>query len=59
MKKALLAPLALVLSGALAGAQGVGSQLPAVELDGLSQTSASSYDDLVGRAVLLEFFAYW
>ena len=42
-----------------APAQGVGSKLPALELEGLSQTPAKTFDDYLGRAVLLEFFAYW
>ena len=40
-------------------AQGVGSKLPAVQLEGLAQTGAKSFDEFMGRAVLLEFFAYW
>jgi hypothetical protein len=47
------------LGGAPAAAQGVGSKVPAIELEGFSQTPAKSYDDYLGRAVLLEFFAYW
>jgi len=52
----------LVLLGTLAApavAQGVGSKLPAVELEGFSQTPAKSFDDFLGRGVLIEFFAYW
>lgn len=44
---------------ALSGAQGVGSKMPAVELEGYSNTAAKTYDDFLGRAVLIEFFAYW
>ena len=40
-------------------AQAIGSTLVADELEGFSQTEASSFDDLFGRAVLVEFFAYW
>ena len=50
------------MAGALAlaaPAQGVGSSLPEIELEGYTQTEAKSYDDLLGRAVLIEFFAYW
>ncbi len=47
---------ALALSAA---AQGIGSKLPAIELEGYSQTKAESLDDFYGRAVLIEFFAYW
>ena len=40
-------------------AQGVGSKMPAVQLEGFAQTGAKSFDDYMGRAVLIEFFAYW
>jgi hypothetical protein len=50
---------ALALCAAPALAQGVGSKMPAVELEDYSQTPAKSYDDFLGRAVLIEFFAYW
>ena len=30
-----------------------------VSMFGFGQTKAKSFDDLAGRAVLLEFFAYW
>lgn len=43
----------------VAQAQGVGSKLPEVELEGFSQTPAKSFEDYTGRAVLIEFFAYW
>ena len=42
-----------------AAAQDVGSYLPDLELADFAQTEASSIDDFVGRAVLIEFFAYW
>jgi len=50
--------LALTLPGV---AQGPGSQLPEdlVDLDDFAQTEAKSFEDFTGRAVLLEFFAYW
>ena len=47
---------ALALPGA---AQDVGTTVPELVLEDLSQTGAESYGDFVGRAVLLEFFAYW
>ena len=50
--------LSVPLGGALA-AQGVGSKMPVVELEDYSQTPARSFDDYTGRAVLIEFFAYW
>jgi hypothetical protein len=37
----------------------VGKTLPAVTLEGYAQTPAKSLDDFQGRAVLIEFFAYW
>lgn len=43
----------------LSFAQGVGSKLPVVELEGYAKTPAKSFDDLTGRAVLIEFFAFW
>jgi hypothetical protein len=53
--------LALALAAlslpALAGT--VGNPLPAPELEGLAQTQAKSFDDFLGRTVLIEFFAYW
>ena len=55
-----LTALALGLLGATVGAQDVGTLLyDDVELDDLTQTGAKSYEDLYGRAVLIEFFAYW
>ena len=29
------------------------------ELENLTLTQATSFDDYMGRAVLIEFFAYW
>ncbi|HIG87129.1 MAG TPA: hypothetical protein EYQ25_08805 [Planctomycetes bacterium] len=37
----------------------VGDKLPAVVLEGLAQTEATSYEEFTGRLVLLEFFAHW
>ena len=60
MFRTVLTTLTLGGLGAFAGAQGVGSQLlEKVELDDLTQTEARSFDDLYGRALLIEFFAYW
>ena len=42
-----------------AAAQGVGTKLPAVELEDFTQTPARSFEDYLGRAVLIEFFAFW
>ena len=57
--KLALPSLALLGLELPAAAQDVGSRVGAFELEDWSQTSARSYDDLFGRAVLLEFFAYW
>lgn len=51
--------LACALFPALSEAQGVGSKVPQVELEDFSQTPAKSFEDFTGRAVLIEFFAYW
>ena len=37
----------------------VGRAFPDVDIEGLTQTGAESFDDFAGRAVLIEFFAYW
>ena len=55
----LLAPLALVTAALTAPPQDVGSTVGPFELSDLAQTEATTWDDLLGRAVLLEFFAYW
>ena len=36
-----------------------GRPLPRPKLEGFSNTPARSFDDFVGRTVLVEFFAYW
>ena len=59
MIRRILAPLAVATLAGLGSAQQVGSRLPAVNLSGFSQTGAQSFEDFYGRAVLLEFFAYW
>lgn len=58
-RRLLALPLLLAGLASTAAAQDIGSPLPEVELDGFSQTAAESFDDLYGRAVLIEFFAYW
>lgn len=61
MKLRRLMPIGLALAAlalpALAG--NVGAPLPTPALEGLSQTQAKSFDEFLGRAVLIEFFAYW
>ncbi len=55
-----LIPLALLLLGATASSQSEGKPVPdTIELEDFAQTEARSYDDFFGRAVLIEFFAYW
>ena len=53
-----LLAVALCLVLAAAATAQVGQPLPDHELEGFSQTPAKSYDDFLGRAVLIEFFAY-
>ena len=44
----------------VASAQGVGTQIPTrLQLEDFAQTGARSFEDFLGRAVLLEFFAHW
>ena len=52
-------PVLLAAAALPAAAQGVGSTIPEIELDGYNQTEAKSFDDFFGRGVLIEFFAYW
>lgn len=52
-------PALLTMAAVPATGQDVGSYLPSLELDDFAQTGARSLDDFVGRAVLIEFFAYW
>lgn len=55
-----VAPLpAAALLAVAAGAQGIGSRVPSIELKDYAQTPASSFEDFAGRTVLIEFFAYW
>jgi hypothetical protein len=50
---------ALVCATLAKGQLAVGDVLPPQALEEFSQTGATSYTDLAGRAVLFEFFAYW
>ena len=60
MIRSLLTALTLAALPALHGAQDVGSRLPdRFELERLTQTEATSLLDFQGRALLIEFFAYW
>jgi len=55
----LAVPLALAALALSSPAQGVGSAVPKLELEGFGQTKAQSFDDYYGRSVLIEFFAFW
>lgn len=55
----LLFALVLVSLGGPLAAQDVGTQLRPVELVDFQLTKAGSFDDFLGRTVLLEFFAHW
>jgi p-aminobenzoyl-glutamate transporter AbgT len=51
---AALAAVAISATMALAG-----GNLPPVDLADFAQTKAKSFEDFSGRAVLIEFFAFW
>jgi hypothetical protein len=55
----LLAAFAFAALWLLAPSGHAGGQLPPVDLEGFAQTKAKSFDDFAGRAVLIEFFAFW
>ncbi len=44
---------------ASSAADNLGKPLPAFELEGFTQSPAASFEELTGRVVLVEFFAYW
>lgn len=53
------APILAIGLATTADAQ-VGQKIPeGVELEDFAQCGAKSLEDLRGRAVLIEFFAYW
>lgn len=56
----LLAPLALAAwFSPIPDSSNIGKQLPTAPVEDLGQTKAKSLDDYIGRALLVEFFAYW
>ncbi len=62
MQLSRVAPLVIasaLFSAVSAEAAAVGTYLTDVKLEGFAQTKAKSFDDLAGRAVLIEFFAFW
>lgn len=54
----LLTAATLAPASALA-ADKVGTPLPPVQIEGLTQSPTSSFDEFTGRLLLIEFFAYW
>lgn len=53
------AALALVALSAAPSAQKQSGAFPAADVDDLAQTEARSFEELRGRLLLVEFFAYW
>ncbi len=53
------APLVLALAPTMGGSGDSAGLFDDVELEGFAQTRAQMLDDFQGRAVLIEFFAYW
>lgn len=59
LKQLLFAPIALAALLALSPpTPESGKSLPPIPIEGLAQTKAKSIDEYVGRAILVEFFAY-
>ena len=54
-----LPAIALGATAMLLPASGVGDPLPPAEFESFKQINAESFDDLAGRAVLIEFFEHW
>lgn len=50
--------LALVATTGSAARADVGDKLD-IELEGFTATAATSIEDFSGRAILIEYFAYW
>jgi hypothetical protein len=40
-------------------ADNIGKPLPESQIEGFTQSPATYLDELTGRAILIEFFAYW
>jgi hypothetical protein len=59
MKLSLLAVGALVLPLAAPAPVGVGGSLGTLPIEDITQSGAESFEDFAGRAILVEFFAYW
>lgn len=58
-RKSLFGCLLLVLALSLNGFAQVGEKAAKIEADELINTKYKSVDDLKGKLVLIEFFAYW
>ena len=52
-------PILCAGAAAAAGGDGVGERIGAVAVKDLAETQADSFDDFVGRTVLIEFWAEW
>jgi hypothetical protein len=59
MRNLFIAGVMALALGATALADNIGKPLPEAEIEGLTQSPAASIDELAGRAILIEFFAYW
>ena len=59
LRSFLYAALAVAAFALPARRADAGGQLPPVEVEEFGLTKAKSFDDFAGRAVLIEFFAYW
>ena len=55
----LISALALAAFALPAGSARAGGTLPAASLEDFGQTKAKTFDDFAGRAVLMEYFAFW
>jgi hypothetical protein len=51
--------LAMSLLGLARAQSSAPMPMPSVAMEGFSQTPAKSLEDFTGRALLIEFFAYW
>ncbi|MEE9394959.1 MAG: hypothetical protein V3W41_20925 [Planctomycetota bacterium] len=49
----------LILALALPCGAQVGNPAPTTKLEGFTQTKAKALGDYVGRALVVEFFAFW
>ena len=59
MRKLLIAGVMAFGLSTTALADVIGKPLPEADIQGFTQSPAASMDELTGRAVLIEFFAYW